>query len=886
MPAGSSQRNVSVQPDTGPVKRISSGAAWTVKDDPLEEGRVPSKEKDPKQKRIVARLRAMLIASSWYHSRLANGIRKIMTTKTFALLMVAALCLALFLPDTLVVAGANSNLGPDIVLTFVMFLFLFEMAGLFATDAAYMFSFFNLMDVLGTVSMISDISYMLGTDATAANATDGRGGSTQASFILLRATRAAKIGARAGRLSRVVKLLRLLPGIAGSDQQVGMAKVISTQLANLLATRVAGLTIVLVMVIPLFDILTFPQLDYSMRAWAQRLMTDLEEYRDYDLFEEELASMAEFYKNRNYGPYTCCRGYLGTRDGEDYFFCEESFDHIWNPTFSKPPRKASIDIVYADGVMVGFNMWTTQRIQSGMTMLSIVFIIFIMVFSGLALSSVVTELAVRPLERMLSTVRQIATTVFNFSSKVTEEVEDEETADINSASEMKLLEKVVNKLAVITDLHTRNEMDQIDAMDEEDIGIINMMQGRDVKAEKVKNTRRSQAVGLKRGIKTITTPQNANSRWEDLIGVPETLYLSWGLNTLSLTKNQGVSLAIFTLCNFHDRADGFVSTAEEEATVQKFVQIIENEYLPNPFHNFAHAVDVLHITAKLLRDMSSECFLTELEQYSLLVAAIGHDLGHPGVNNGFLSEVGHELALQYNDQSVLENMHCAKLYTIIGNREANVFENLTKEQYKECRKVVIETILHTDMMGHMAMVKDLQVTYEMNCEVFERHGVIVDGVPAEMMPDEHEVFSKDEATKLLVMSTVLHAADVSNPCRAWEVTHAWAWKCLEEFFEQGDREKEFGIPVQFLNDRDKLNRPNSQIGFIEFMIAPFVVAQVRLWPKLHEMGDSLTNNLALWEEEWNKEVSPAEEERNKVLGRVARVKDNMEAAKMRAQKAA
>eukprot|EP00971_Amphidinium_carterae_P347296 6489228-Amphidinium_carterae.1 len=31
------------------------------------------------------------------------------------------------------------------------------------------------------------------------------------------------------------------------------------------------------------------------------------------------------------------------------------------------------------------------------------------------------------------------------------------------------------------------------------------------------------------------------------------------------------------------------------------------------------------------------------------------------------------------------------------------------------------------------------------------------------------VFSKDEATKLLVMSTVLHAADVSNPCRAWEV---------------------------------------------------------------------------------------------------------------------
>ena len=38
------------------------------------------------------------------------------------------------------------------------------------------------------------------------------------------------------------------------------------------------------------------------------------------------------------------------------------------------------------------------------------------------------------------------------------------------------------------------------------------------------------------------------------------------------------------------------------------------------------------------------------------MAALGHDIGHPGVNNGFLSEVGHELAMQYNDRSPLENM--------------------------------------------------------------------------------------------------------------------------------------------------------------------------------------------------------------------------------------
>ena len=31
-----------------------------------------------------------------------------------------------------------------------------------------------------------------------------------------------------------------------------------------------------------------------------------------------------------------------------------------------------------------------------------------------------------------------------------------------------------------------------------------------------------------------------------------------------------------------------------------------------------------------------------------------------------------------------------------------------------------------------------------------------------------KVFMRDD-TKMLVMSTVLHSADVSNPCRTWEV---------------------------------------------------------------------------------------------------------------------
>merc|ERR1719401_156176 len=129
--------------------------------------------------------------------------------------------------------------------------------------------------------------------------------------------------------------------------------------------------------------------------------------------------------------------------------------------------------------------------------------------------------------------------------------------------------------------------------------------------------------------------------------------------------------------------------------------------------------------------------------------------------------------------------------------------------------------------------------YQMNAEVFtDQHGT-VEGISAA----EVDVFSSGDA-KTLVLNSFLHASDVANPCKSWDVTKAWADVCLEEFFSQGDQEKKLGIPVQFLNDREKLNRPNSQIGFIEFMIAPLILAVIYLWPPLKEYGDNLAYNIA------------------------------------------
>merc|ERR1719498_370948 len=123
----------------------------------------------------------------------------------------------------------------------------------------------------------------------------------------------------------------------------------------------------------------------------------------------------------------------------------------------------------------------------------------------------------------------------------------------------------------------------------------------------------------------------------------------------------------------------------------------------------------------------------------------------------------------------------------------------------------------------------------------------------------------------LAINAMLHGADVGNPMKPWELAHRLATLCVDEFFAQGDLEKAAGIPVQMLNDRDKVNRPNSQIGFIEFVIAPLAEAVVHLFPQLSGLAFNLGDNVQRWYDVWVQEVNPPEEGKAKMLARVTKV---------------
>jgi len=97
-----------------------------------------------------------------------------------------------------------------------------------------------------------------------------------------------------------------------------------------------------------------------------------------------------------------------------------------------------------------------------------------------------------------------------------------------------------------------------------------------------------------------------------------------------------------------------------------FVISIRNSYHANPFHNFYHAVDVLQAVSCLCgKGTAAGAILTPIDKLAALLAALGHDLDHPGHNNGFEVASLSDRALLHNDEAVLERHHAYTLWKIL-----------------------------------------------------------------------------------------------------------------------------------------------------------------------------------------------------------------------------
>jgi hypothetical protein len=61
---------------------------------------------------------------------------------------------------------------------------------------------------------------------------------------------------------------------------------------------------------------------------------------------------------------------------------------------------------------------------------------------------------------------------------------------------------------------------------------------------------------------------------------------------------------------------------------------------------------------------------------------------------------------------------------------------------------------------------------------------------------------------------------MGSSIKPFEIAQDWTTKLYDEFFTQGDKEKDLGLNVSFLCDRQTTNIASSQFGFISNMVMP------------------------------------------------------------------
>ena len=90
------------------------------------------------------------------------------------------------------------------------------------------------------------------------------------------------------------------------------------------------------------------------------------------------------------------------------------------------------------------------------------------------------------------------------------------------------------------------------------------------------------------------------------------------------------------------------------------------------------------------------------------------------------------------------------------------------------------------------------------------------------------------------MNLLIHSADISNPTKKFNIYWKWAKLVVEEFFQQGDKEKKLGMKCSF--DRNTMTVNQNQLGFINYIEIPFFTLFIANFPKLKYLMDNLNNN--------------------------------------------
>jgi 3',5'-cyclic-nucleotide phosphodiesterase len=231
----------------------------------------------------------------------------------------------------------------------------------------------------------------------------------------------------------------------------------------------------------------------------------------------------------------------------------------------------------------------------------------------------------------------------------------------------------------------------------------------------------------------------------------------------------------------------------DKSRLSGFIRKIGAGYLNNPYHNYQHAVDTLYFMAWMLSLPSFKKNLPDFHKYILLLAALCHDVGHPGHDNQWEVKTHSTLAQRYKNNSVIENHSLTITRELLAQSKYDVLPDIKEYSREDAFDLLDQLILCTDFSWHKVFLDELMEGLARNNGSYS-----------------------DPNYLSLIARTLIKSADISNTSKPFEQARAWGERVMDEFWAQGEMEKKLKLPVGPLNDPENTEFNSTQAGFIKF----------------------------------------------------------------------
>lgn len=97
--------------------------------------------------------------------------------------------------------------------------------------------------------------------------------------------------------------------------------------------------------------------------------------------------------------------------------------------------------------------------------------------------------------------------------------------------------------------------------------------------------------------------------------------------------------------------------------------------------------------------------------------------------------------------------------------------------------------------------------------------------------DEDTLELRTQNDRHFILQIALKCADISNPTRPWDISHKWSLKVCDEFFRQGEFERQLNLPVTSICDQQSTSVAKIQAG-LYLRLTPvnsFIIKVFRLY---------------------------------------------------------